>query len=221
MILLKQKEAVLKNFVFNLFSVSLLYSGSIFCQTGIHDHDGFFSRMLLGVGYAELVEKNVMGSDLKFSGATVPFRFQLGGQFLKNLIAYGEFGFASQTNPEMEWMGQSKSSSDMTVSVGDLGIGITYYLMPVNIYFSLSLLYSSVQLEYDNTKSESEINFDNGNGINIMVGKEWWISDQWALGVALYGYYSAVHVQTSIEGSKYEYYSYNYSFGATFSFTYN
>jgi len=25
--------------------------------------------------------------------------------FIKNLIAYGEFGFASQTNPEMEWIG--------------------------------------------------------------------------------------------------------------------
>jgi hypothetical protein len=211
----------MKNFIFNLFCVFLLCKGSVLCQDGIHEHDGFYLRMLLGAGYAELVEKNVLGSDLKFSGTTVPFRFQIGGQVSKNLIAYGEFGFASQTNPKMEWMGRSESSSDFTVSVGDLGIGITYYLMPVNIYFSLSLLYSSVQLEYDDTKGESEIDFDNGNGINIIVGKEWWVGTQWALGVALYGYYSDMQVQTSIEGSNYEYYSYNYSFGAMFSFTYN
>jgi hypothetical protein len=211
----------MKNFVFKISLVFLLCKGSVLCQDGIHEHDGFFLRMLLGAGYAELVEKNVMGSDLKFSGATVPFRFQLGGQFLKNLIAYGEFGFASQTNPEMEWMRQSESSSDMTVSVGDLGIGITYYLMPVNIYFSLSGLYSSVQLEYDDTKSDSEIDFDNGNGINIMVGKEWWIGNQWALGISLYGYYSDMHVQTSIEGINYEYFTRNYSIGVMFSATYN
>jgi hypothetical protein len=211
----------MKNFVFKMFVVFLLCRGSVFCQDGIHEHDGFFLRMLLGAGYAELVEKNVVGSDLKFSGTTVPFRFQIGGQVSKNLIFYGEIAVASQTNPKMEWMGQSESSSDMTVSVGDLGIGITYYLMPVNIYFSLSLLYSSVQLEYDDTKGESEIDFDNGNGINLLVGKEWWVGAQWALGIALYGYYSDMHVQTSIEGSNYEYYTYNYSIGAMVSATFN
>jgi hypothetical protein len=211
----------MKNIVFNLFCAFLLYNGSLFCQTGIHEHDGLFLRMLLGTGYAELVEKNVMGSDLKFSGTTVPFRFQLGGSFAKNLIAYGEFGFASQTNPEMEWMGQSISGSDMSVSVGDLGLGITYYLMPVNIYFSLSTLYSSVQLEYNNTKSESKISYDNINGINLMVGKEWWVGAQWALGVALYGYYSDMHVQTSIEGINYDYFTRNFSIGAMISATFN
>jgi hypothetical protein len=177
--------------------------------------------MLLGTGYAELIEKNVMGSDLKFSGTTVPLRFQLGGQVTKNLIFYGEFGFSSQTNPEMEWPGHSGSTSDVSVSVGDLGIGITYYLMPVNIYFSLSGLYSSVQLEYNNTKSESEIEFDNINGINVMIGKEWWVGAQWALGVTLYGYYSDMNVQTSIEGINYEYFTRNYSIGVMFSATYN
>ena len=211
----------MKNFVFNLSCVFLLYNGSVLCQTGIHEHDGLFIRMLLGAGYAELIEKNVMGSDLKFSGTTVPFRFQLGGQFLKNLIAFGEFGFASQTNPEMEWTGHSGSTSNVSVSVGDIGIGITYYLMPANIYFSLSLLYSSVQMEYDNTKSESKIDFDNGNGINVMVGKEWWIGAQWALGVTLYGYYSDMNVQTNIEGINYEYFTRNYSIGVMLSATYN
>jgi len=211
----------MKNFVFNLFCVFLLCKGSVLCQDGIHEHDGFYLRMLLGAGYAELVEKNVLGSDLKFSGTTVPFRFQIGGPISKNFIFYGEFGFASQTNPEMEWMGQSGSSSDVTVSVGDLGLGITYYLMPVNIYFSLSTLYSSVQLEYNNLKSDSEIQFDNINGINVMVGKEWWVGTQWALGIALYGYYSDMHIQTSIEGINYEYFTRNFSVGVMISATYN
>jgi hypothetical protein len=211
----------MKNFVFNLLCIFLLCSASVLCQDGIHEHDGFFLRMLLGAGYAELVEKNVMGSDLKFSGITVPFRFQLGGNLFKNFIAYGEFGFASQTNPELEWSGHSGSTSDVTVSVGDLGFGITYYLMPVNIYFSLSGLYSSVQLEYNDTKSESEIDFENGNGINVMVGKEWWLGPQWTLGFALYGYYSDMHVQTSIEGINYEYFTRNFSVGVMLSATFN
>jgi hypothetical protein len=54
-----------------------------------------------------------------------------------------------------------------------------------------------------------------------MVGKEWWVGAQWALGVALYGYYSDMHVQTSIEGINYDYFTSNYSFGAMISATFN
>ena len=211
----------MKNFVYKMFCVFLLCSASVLCQDGVHEHDGFFLRMLLGAGYAETVEKNVMGSDLKFSGITVPFRFQIGGPISKNFIFYGEFGFASQEDPEMERMGQSGSTSDVTVSVGDLGLGITYYLMPINIYFSLSALTSQVQLEYNNTKSESVMDYEHFNGINGMVGKEWWIGAQWALGLALYGYYSGMHVQTSIEGVNYEYSTHNYSIGVMISATFN
>jgi hypothetical protein len=215
------KENKVKKFVFKIICAFLFYYVPLLCQDGIHEHYGFFLRMMFGAGYAESVEKDVMGSDLKFYGATVPFRFQLGGSFAKNLIAYGEFGFASQTNPEMEWMGQSMSSSDITVSVGDLGLGITYYLMPVNIYFSLSGLYSSVQLKYNNTKSESDIEFEFFNGINVMVGKEWWVGNQWALGIAFYGYYSDMNVQTSIGGINNDYFIRNFSFGALISATFN
>ena len=54
-----------------------------------------------------------------------------------------------------------------------------------------------------------------------MVGKEWWVGNQWALGVALYGYYSDMYVQTSIEGINYDYFTRNYSFGAMISATFN
>ena len=171
----------MKNFVFKILCAFLLYSVPSLSQDGIHEHDGFFLRTLVGAGYAELVEEDVMGSDLKFSGATVPLRFQIGGKIGTNFIFFGEFGFASQENPEMEWMGQSGSTSDVTVSVGDLGLGITYYLMPVNIYFSLSALSNQAQLEYNNQKSESVMDFEHFNGINGMVGKEWWVGAQWAL----------------------------------------
>jgi hypothetical protein len=145
----------MKNFVFKILCAFLLYSVPSLSQDGIHEHDGFFLRILLGAGYAELVEEDVMGSDLKFSGATVPLRFQIGGKIGTNFIFFGEFGFASQENPEMEWMEQSGSTSDVTVSVGDLGLGITYY-NAVNL-FSLSGLYVRF-VGYNNT-SDQEINF--------------------------------------------------------------
>jgi hypothetical protein len=186
-------------------------------QFGYHEHDGFFLRMLYGFGYAELVEKDVLGSDMTISGAAQALRFQIGGTVAENLIVYGEFGGVMQIEPEIEWMGQSASSSDVTVSVYDFGGGITYYLMPSNFYFSFSLLASQAEIENSGSKGTSEYGF----GFNAMVGKEWWVGEQWALGAALYGYYSTMKDKGTIEGTNYEYDINNFSVGVMFSATYN
>lgn len=186
-------------------------------QQGYHEHDGFFLRMLYGFGYAELVEKDVMGSDMKFSGFAQNLRFQIGSTISENLILFGKFGGVMQFEPEFKYMGQSETADNVTVSVFDLGGGITYYIMPSNIYFSLSLLTSQASFEYNNTKGESQYGF----GVNAMIGKEWWISNQWAMGVAINGYYSSMKDKGSIGGYNYEYDINNFSFGVMLSVTYN
>ncbi len=192
-------------------------NGTAFGQFGYHEHDGFFLRMLYGLGYAELVEKDVLGSDMTISGAAQALRFQIGGTVAENLIVYGEFGGVMQIEPDIEWMGQSASTSDVTVSVFDLGGGITYYLMPSNFYFSFSLLASQAEIENSGSKGTSEYGF----GFNAMVGKEWWVDAQWALGVSAYGYYSTMKDKGTIEGINYEYDINNFSVGLLFSVTYN
>jgi len=181
-------------------------------QNGYHEHDGFYLRMLYGFGYAELVEKDVLGSDMTISGVAQALRFQIGGTVAENLMLYGEFGGVMQIEPDIEWMGQSASTSDVTVSVYDFGGGITYYLMPSNFYFSLSLLASQAEIENSGNKGTSEYGF----GFNAMVGKEWWVDAQWALGVAVYGYYSTMNDKGGSENE-----INNFSIGVMFSATYN
>ena len=199
------------------FAAVTFFSSIIFGQEGVHEHDGFFLRMLYGLGYAELVEKDVLGSDMTISGAAQALRFQIGGTVAENLIVYGEFAGVMQIEPDIEWMGQSASTSDVTVSVYDFGGGITYYLMPSNFYFALSLLVSQAEIENSGSKGTSEYGF----GFNAMVGKEWWVDAQWALGVAAYGYYSTMKDKGTIEGINYEYDIKNFSVGVMFSVTYN
>ncbi|MBE0572310.1 MAG: hypothetical protein IH618_12275 [Ignavibacteriaceae bacterium] len=187
-------------------------NGTALGQFGYHEHDGFFLRMLYGFGYAELVEKDVLGSDMKFSGLAQNLRFQIGATVAENLMLYGEFGGVMQFDPEFEWMGQSGTAEDVTVSVFDFGGGITYYLMPSNFYFSLSLLASQAEFEFNGTKGESQY----GVGINGMFGKEWWVDAQWALGAAIYGYYSTMKDKGGDENE-----INNFSVGLLFSVTYN
>jgi hypothetical protein len=207
----------MKKILITTAATIILTSSIVLGQNGYQEHDGFFLRMLYGFGYAETVEKDVMGSDLKFSGTSDALRFQIGGTVSDNLILYGEFGGIMQIEPEMEWMGQSGSTSDVTVSAFDIGGGITYYFMPSNFYLSFSLHTSQAEFEYNKVKGDSEFGF----GFNAMVGKEWWVGAQWALGAAFYGYYSTMKDKGTIEGINYEYDINNFSVGAMFSVTYN
>lgn len=202
-----------------LLAIAAVISLSSFMlgQSGVHQHDGFYLRMLYGFGYAELVEKDVLGSDMTYSGESGALRIQIGGTVYENLILYGEFGGVMQFDPELEWMGQSVSTSDVTVSVFDFGGGVTYYLMPSNFYFSLSLHTSQATIEAEGETGDSEYGF----GFNAMIGKEWWVGDQWALGVSAYGYYSTMKDKGTIEGINYEYDINNFSVGLLFSVTYN
>jgi len=206
----------MKTMFIKIAIVLCFFSGIIVGQSGVHEHDGFFLRMALGAGYAELVEKNVMGSDMKFSGACSALRFQIGGTVAENLILYGDLGGVVQVEPEFEWQGQSASTSDVSVSVFDIGGGITYYLMPSNFYFSLSLLSSQAVFENNNSKGESQFGF----GVNAMIGKEWWVGDDWAIGAAIYGYYSSMKDKAD-PASGQENDINNLSVGVIFSATYH
>lgn len=202
----------MKTQVVKIAIIVILINSAGFSQTGFHEHDGFFLRMLYGIGYAELVEKDVLGSDMMFSGSSQALRIQIGGTISDNLIAYGEFGGVILIEPELEWMGQSATASDIIVSVFDFGGGVTYYLMPSNFYFSLSIHTSQASLEYNGNTSESDYGF----GINGMIGKEWWIGNDWALGTAVYGYYSTMN-----DKGDYENEINSFSVGIMFSATYN
>lgn len=207
----------MKKLLFKTTAAVVFYSSIVLAQTGVNEHDGFFLRMLYGVGYAELVEEDVLGSDMKFSGLAQDIRFQIGGTVAENLMLYGEFGGVMQFDPNFEYMGQSGTANDVTVSVFDFGGGITYYWMPSNIYLSLSLLSSQATFEFEGTTGESQYGF----GFNAMVGKEWWVGEQWALGVAIYGYYSTMKDEGTINGVNYSSNINNFSIGAMFSVTYN
>lgn len=196
-----------------LFFIPLLLINSLLGQQGVREHDGFYLRMLGGAGYAQLTEENVMGSDLKFTGVGSPLHIQIGGNISESLIIFGDIGGLVISDPDLEWMGQTTATSNLSVSIYDIGAGITYYLMPSNFYLALSLLSSQASLEYENATGESEIGF----GLNVLIGKEWWVGDDWAIGPTIYFCFSTMKDKVDSE----EYTINNYSIGILFSATYN
>jgi hypothetical protein len=67
-----------------------------------------------------------------------------------------------------------------------IGPGIAYYLEPANLYFSGTLAFSQVSQSTDSSSSDDNSTSltDMGLGMALTVGKEWWVSQNWGLGVA-------------------------------------
>jgi hypothetical protein len=191
-----------------LFLTSNLFSQEEKLGIGVHQHDGFYLRLAAGPGYAQLTE-DIMGNDFELSGLGSCFRIQIGGPVSENLIIYGEFGGVLILNPDFKLAGQTFETSETRMSTSDFGPGLTYYFMPTNIYVSFSALLSQVTLEVDGDKSES----DPGIGLNAMVGKEWWVGDDWGIGATIYIYFSTMKDEDNTIN--------NFSVGVLFSATYN
>lgn len=203
-----------------LFALTILYnlivntsSAQIQAQpsSNINNHDGFFLRMLLGFGQTDFTEEMDYGGDLKMSGVGTELRFQIGGCVSENLILYGEFGGVVVMGPNIEWAGNTTSSDNSSLSISEFGGGITYYFMPENIYLSLSAVLPMATIEFNNTKGESNI----GYGLFLSAGKEWWIGEQWGLGVALYGSYGSMKDKGDFADNAISTYSYGLAISAT------
>lgn len=145
-------------------------------------HDGLYLNFQAGAGPGRTVIKDFNGRDLEFSGATGMFRFRFGGTPVNNLVVYGVYGAYNQDEPEINYGSQHDSKSDFVLIYNDLGAGICYYFMPVNIYLSAEFAVTQLIVESDIYTTWDS---DAGKSFTLSLGKEWWVSDEWGLGVAL------------------------------------
>ena len=69
--------------------------------------------------------------------------------------------------------------------VGGIGPGVAYFIQPANAYVAATLLLASFTATDDRSNPATTIaESDGGLGIEGLFGKEWWVSDNWGLGVS-------------------------------------
>lgn len=171
----------MKKIVF-LFLCALAMS-PVFCgkasAAGEHTHDGFFLRLAPGVGFAKSTEQ-VGSNKFELSGASGLFNFGIGGAIADNLILHLDASGVSTKNPTYKLNGREMTTTgDTTASTTLVGVGLTYYF-PSNVYLTGSVGVAESKIEANGTEYKS----DSGYGVNLMLGKEWWVSDNWGLGIA-------------------------------------
>jgi hypothetical protein len=129
----------------------------------------------LGVGWLQLKES---GYDASISGRGWPFALSAGFAPTRSLVVFGEFYELQIRNP---------SSDLVDLDLLAIGPGLSYYLMPINIFASCSLSLS--QASYRNgtpldTRYGTNVTSNWGILGRFSLGKEWWVSGNWGIGLA-------------------------------------
>jgi hypothetical protein len=153
---------------------------------GIRDHEsGFMLRLSAGGGSASSA-LDLTGGKLELSGFASDVNIAIGGVVTPNLAIHGTLFGWLVSDPDIEYPGGSVSiSGDLDLTA--FGAGITYFIMPANVYVSGSIGAGSLTL--DTSIGEGET--DTGPVIDLTIGKEWWVSDGWGIGAAVsLGYHS-------------------------------
>jgi len=173
-------------------------------------HDGFFLRLSAGGGYAQTTIDDAFDR-LKLSGASGDLNFAIGGAVGENLIVHGTLAGWSIDSPDVELNNLSGEARDASASLGGIGPGVTWYAMPANLYLSGSLLLTGFSIDGPGDNYES----DPGVSIDLTVGKEWWVGNNWGLGLA-----GGVNIHSVPDDNSSENFN-GTSFGLRFSATMN
>lgn len=147
-------------------------------------HDGFLLRLATGLGQADSeIDDPVGNGETRLDGTAWDWNVAIGGVVAENLAIHGTFFGWWIDDPDLEISGvpgAGEFQGHLTMSA--IGGGITYYLMPVNIYFSGS--FAAAKLYLDDAYSPYDSDSDTGIAGDFTVGKEWYVGPHWGIGFA-------------------------------------
>lgn len=187
-----------------------------------HRHDGFMLRMSIGLGFGGTGGDNhvLTGEEVALAGLGLNYAIGIGGALTENLVLNADIFHSTIYDPEIQIDGEDAGrTSDLREDLGvgedfelaGIGIGVTYYLMPANVYLAGSLgIGRVIFVDGSGDRGGSDVGF----AANLMIGKEWWVGLDWGIGVA--GQLIVIAAEDEILGDVG-----GIGFGVLFSATYN
>jgi hypothetical protein len=143
-------------------------------------HDRLYLHLSLGLGglgssaQANNIKQEVGGGALSLNVAA-------GWTVARRLIVFAEWYGSAAGKAKTKVNGVELASDAGDASLSGLGLGVAYYFQR-NIFVSggLGVSHFRVATSDGDTRYQSK----GGLGLHASVGKEWWVSEQWGLGIA-------------------------------------
>jgi hypothetical protein len=145
-----------------------------------HRHIGPFLRFDLGAAYTDSrtsPNATALGFD-SLRGPGGALSFTVGGAVKENFILGAEFWSSWVSWPTLKAHGASVPSNSLSSSVTGMGLNLTWFLMPANVY--LSLTPSVTWLTFHDAFGGYQTN--TGFGGRVALGKVWWTGSHWTVG---------------------------------------
>ena len=162
-----------------------------------HVHDGFHFEFGIGPAFGTVTDNAFIytgSGTLEFSGTGVGIDIKLGGALQENLILTFDILSKAIQSPEVKVNGISAATSnDFSLGEVTYGGGLTYYLMPSDVFLSTTL--GAGTFVISNSQSNTTTRSDYGFSMQLKVGKHWWISNKW--GISLSGAYGTTSAKDS------------------------
>lgn len=159
-------------------------------QKGYHQHNGFYLSMNLGPTFLsvkdQLSDSYISPYNREYNGMGVMLDLKLGWALKENLILHATLISNIMNDPTTKNKHPLYEEFSSIVDMGDelIGAGVTYYLMPSNILLSCSMGVGQFSVT-DTQGMHKNINSESGFAMQLKLGKEWWVSKNWGLGVGL------------------------------------
>ena len=99
-----------------------------------HKHDGFYLRLTTGVGSTTSIEETE-AAELSLSGVSGNTTLGIGYAVVENLIVNLDIFSSAVTDPTVEIDGKDVGEVDAEVRMLNVGVGMTYYIMPTNVLY--------------------------------------------------------------------------------------
>lgn len=144
-------------------------------------HDGFYFNGQIGFGGSSIVVETPGRPDIEFDNGNGDFSVDFGLALNPDVVVFARLWSFVQASPTAETAGvEIQFEDDVSVNTSGLSLGGRYYFMPLNLYAGLSVGAARFTIEEDGDAfAESQLGF----AFAVEVGKEWWVSGDWALGV--------------------------------------
>jgi hypothetical protein len=143
-------------------------------------HDGFQFRGTVGPGYLS-TSASIGQESLSIKGVSGDFDIYLGGTPARGLVIGGMLNWATAFGPSVTVNGQSYTGTGSTsLSLLTIGPYVNYYLDPAEgLYFLGMIGYGAESY----TQNGASGNSPGGPAFALGAGYDFWVSDEWSLGV--------------------------------------
>lgn len=148
-------------------------------------HDGFYLRLALGLGYlsdsgsAKLTSANTFDYTLKGGGIATELLF--GGTVIPGLVVGGGFQGGSFPKPKIK-SGSVEREFDATATISSVGPFVDYYFNPRGgLHLQGFVGLGVISARDDNNRTTS--NNPTGLALSVGIGHDWFVSEQWSIGV--------------------------------------